>query len=159
VFAIPAVSRVKLGGQEVRLAERVRKPNFIPGFVRETGSLRPREIPQGELPLPVQAQFQPGRRFRRQPRGATRAPIGLTQPRNPGVATPGRCPIPSPRESGERARERGRCALSRGRAPLPPRFARRPLPASRGEANSPDARKLSIPPNIQTVRCSSACAE
>ena len=53
-----------------------------------------------------------------------------------------------------RVRERGRCALSHGRAPLPPRFARRPLPASRGEAKFPDARDLSIPPTIQTVRCS-----
>jgi hypothetical protein len=61
--------------------------------------------------------------------------------------------IPSPRESGERARERGRRALSGGQAPLPPRFARRPLnpagtsgpsrptPAPRGfAAPSPAAR-------------------
>ena len=34
------------------------------------------------------------------------------------------------------------------------RGRRRPLPASRGEAKIPDARKLSIPPNIQTARCS-----
>jgi len=85
---------------------------------------------------------------------ARRLPNGLIQPWNPGVATLGRCPIPSPRESGERARERGRRTFSRGRAFLPPRFARRPLNPAGGEANSPDARKLSIPPTIQTVRCS-----
>jgi hypothetical protein len=36
-----------------------------------------------------------------------------------------------------RVRERGRRALSHGRAPLPPRFARRPLPAFAGRGEDP----------------------
>ena len=47
----------------------------------------------------------------------------------------------------------GQTQLSRGLAPLPPRFARRPLRPVGGEAIFPDNRKLSIPPNIQAVRC------
>jgi hypothetical protein len=61
----------------------------------------------------------------------------------------------SPR-SGERARMRGRPTLSRGRAPHPPRFARRPLPAARGAANLPGVCKSSILPSIQTVWCSNS---
>jgi hypothetical protein len=61
-------------------------------------------------------------------RGPTpRAPNGFIEPWDAEVATPRHCPIPSPRESGERARERGRRAFSRGRAPLPPRFPLRGL--------------------------------
>jgi hypothetical protein len=60
-----------------------------------------------------------------------------------------------PRPAKARVRERGRRVLSGERSPLPPRFARRPLPAARGEANFPDARKPSIPLEIQPDRCSS----
>ena len=60
-----------------------------------------------------------------------------------GSCDAGHSPIPSPRDSGG-GLGRGADALSRAAAPpLPPRFAR-----------LPDARDLSIPPTIQTVRCS-----
>ena len=60
--------------------------------------------------------------------------------------------------SGERVRVRGGGTLTNGQSPHPTRFARRPLPATRGEVNLADPRKSVILPSIQPVRRSSARA-
>jgi hypothetical protein len=56
----------------------------------------------------------------------------------------------APRSGGVRVRGGG--TLTNGQYPHPTRFARRPLPATRGEVNLADPRKSVILPSIQPVR-------